>query len=82
MNIAEESINKWKSWRQKSTSPFPGTEEILRLAKGKLEVTSDKQTDKIGKGDSIYYRADLPHCLRNIGKSKTEAYMIVRYIEQ
>lgn len=64
-----------------SEAHFPGTEEILYLAKGKLEVTSGDQTDVISKGDSIHYRADLSHCLRNIGRGKVEAYMIVRYRE-
>lgn len=64
-----------------SEAHFPGTEEILYLAKGRLEVTSGDQLDTIGKGDSIHYRADLPHCLQNIGKGKAEVYMIVRYRE-
>ena len=58
---------------------YPGTEEFLHLTRGKLEVTSGEQTVEIKKGDSIHYRADLPHCLRNTGKGPVEAYMIVRY---
>ena len=64
-----------------SEAHFLGTEEMLYLAKGKLEVTSGEQTDAINKGDSIHYRADVPHCLRNIGRGRSEIYMIVRYRE-
>lgn len=63
----------------KSEPHFPGTEEFLHLAKGQLAVTSGAQTAEIGHDDSIHYRADLPHSLKNIGKGRVEAYLIVRY---
>jgi len=62
-----------------SEGHFAGTEEIIHLAKGKLEVTSGGQTVEIVKGDSIHYRSDVPHCLSNKGKGRAEVYMIVRY---
>lgn len=62
-----------------SEAHFPGTEEILHLAKGRLEVISGGQSVTLSKGDSIHYRADVPHCLRNCGRGRAEAYMIVRY---
>ena len=65
-----------------SAPHFPGTEEILYLAKGRLLVTSGEQQVKINKGDSIHYRADLPHSLRNTGRGRVEAFMIVRYREE
>ena len=61
---------------------FPGTEEMLHVAKGRLAVTSGDETGQVGKGDSIHYRADLPHALRNVGKGRAEVYMIVRYREE
>jgi len=61
---------------------FPGTEEIVYLAKGKLQVTSGDQSKTISKGDSIHYRGDLPHVLRNISKGQSEVYMVVRYREE
>lgn len=63
----------------RSEPHFTGTEEFLYLAKGRLSVTSGQETIKTAKGDSIHYRADVPHCLQNIGKSRVEAYLIVRY---
>lgn len=65
-----------------SEAHFPGTEEILYLAKGKLEIISGDQNSQITKGDSIHYRADLPHTVRNVGKGRSEAYLIVRYREE
>lgn len=61
---------------------FPGTEEILYLAKGRLEITSGDQTIKVNKGDSVHYRTDAHHSIRNVGKSQADAYMIVRYSQE
>ena len=61
---------------------FPGTEEILHVAKGRLAVTSGGQEAEVGKGDSIHYRADVAHALRNVGAGRAEAYLIVRYREE
>ncbi len=58
---------------------FPGTEEFLHVARGRLAVASGGQTMELGKGDSIHYRGDVPHALRNVGKGQTEVYLIVRY---
>jgi transcriptional regulator with XRE-family HTH domain len=62
-----------------SEAHFPGTEEIIHLARGRLEVASGQQTVKVARGDSVHYRADVPHRLRNLGKGPAEVYMIVRY---
>ncbi len=58
---------------------FPGTEEFLHLAKGTLAVTSGPETMSIAHGDSLHYRADLAHCLKNVGRGRAEAYLVVRY---
>ena len=58
---------------------FPGTEEFVHVAKGRLTVISGEQSVRIGKGDSVHLRADLRHVLQNVGKSQVEAYMIVQY---
>ena len=63
----------------RSEPHFTGTEEFLYIAKGRLSVTSNQETIKTNKGDSIHYRADVPHRLQNIGKGRAEAYLIVRY---
>lgn len=62
-----------------SEAHFPGTEEFVHVTKGRLTVECGDQSADVGKGDSIHYRADVPHVLRNAGKGRTEMYMIVRY---
>ncbi|MBN2211072.1 MAG: helix-turn-helix transcriptional regulator [Sedimentisphaerales bacterium] len=62
-----------------SEAHFPGTEEFLYLARGKLQVTSGAQTAIINKDDSVHYRADVTHVLKNIGKGTLEAYLVVWY---
>ncbi len=58
---------------------FPGAEEFLHLTRGRLAVTSGRQTVQLACGDSIHYRGDVPHALRNTGRGQAEAYLIVRY---
>lgn len=60
---------------------FPGTEEFLFVNKGRLRVVTGEQQADIGRGDSIHYRADVPHCITNIGRGRAEAYMIAHYRE-
>ena len=58
---------------------FPGTEEFLYIDKGRVTVATGEQKAEIRKGDSIHYRADVPHTITNIGRGRVEAYMIVHY---
>ncbi len=58
---------------------FPGTEEFLHITRGQMSVASGDQTAEIKKGDSIHYRVDISHTLRNTARGPAEAYMIVRY---
>lgn len=65
----------------RSEAHYAGTEEVLYVAKGKMVVCSGDQSVDVPKGDSIHYRADVPHSLSNAGKSAAEAFLIVRYRE-
>lgn len=65
----------------RSEAHYAGTEEVLYVAKGKISISSGDQTATLPKGDSIHYRADVPHCLKNDGKSPAELFLIVRYRE-
>ena len=58
---------------------YPGTEEFLFVSKGRLRVQTGAQHAEVGRGDSIHYRADVPHCIANIGRGRVEAYMIAHY---
>ena len=62
-----------------SESHFLGTEEFLYAAKGRFTVTSGEESAGLSKGDSIHYRADIPHTIQNVGKGQAEAFLIVRY---
>ena len=37
------------------------------------------QTVGLARDDSVHYRGDVAHALRNVGKGLTEVYLIVRY---
>jgi transcriptional regulator with XRE-family HTH domain len=80
----EKSIEFYKitfeaNGRIMSEPHYPGTEEFLHLAGGRLEVSSGHQKTILRKGDSIHYRADVPHGLKNLSKSRAEAFIVVRY---
>ncbi|MCK4601184.1 MAG: helix-turn-helix transcriptional regulator [Phycisphaerae bacterium] len=62
-----------------SEQHFPGTEEFLYVAKGRVALKSGEQTVEIARGDTCHYRADVPHAIRNVGRGQVEAYLIVRY---
>ena len=63
----------------KSEAHYAGTEEFLHLAKGKISITSGTETTSLAKGDSIHYRADVPHAIKNLSNQSVEAYLIVHY---
>ena len=62
-----------------SESHFPGTEEFVYVNRGRVRLVTEDQATTIGRGDSIHYRADVPHRIVNVGRGKVEAYMIVHY---
>jgi transcriptional regulator with XRE-family HTH domain len=78
-NIEFYRITLEKGGELKSEPHYPGVEEILYVAEGRLAVTSGHQTVEIGEGDSIHYRADVPHALCNRGPGPVELYVIARY---
>jgi len=55
---------------------------MLHVSKGKIQVTSGRETISLSKGDSAHYNASVPHCLHNKGKTQAEAFLIVRYQER
>jgi transcriptional regulator with XRE-family HTH domain len=78
-NIEFYRITLEKGGELKSEAHYPGVEEILYVASGRLTVTSGHQTVEIGQGDSIHYRADVHHALSNRGPGPVELYVIARY---
>ena len=51
----------------RSAAHFRGTRKFLTVQKGKVRVESGADTEELAKGDSVSYRADLPHAIINVG---------------
>ena len=59
------------------SSPHPqGSVENLTVLEGELEVTVASETWRAKKGETLRYRADLPHMIRNIGETPAHATMV------
>ena len=56
-----------------------GTREILALQSGELVVASGGEEQALAAGDSLTYRADVEHSIRNDGTEEALAYLIDRY---
>ncbi len=78
-NIEFYRITLESGGRIDSEPHYPGTEEFLYVAGGRVTVSSGEETVRLGRGDACHYRSDRPHSIANAGKSRVEAYMIVRY---
>lgn len=54
-----------------------GTYEHLTCTRGSLQVQSGELTATAETGDTVRYRADLPHSIRNIGKREADGFLVV-----
>lgn len=63
----------------KSAAHFEGTREFLTIQKGRVRVTTAKETTELQKGDSANYRADVPHAIENIGRGEALMFLVVIY---
>lgn len=54
-----------------------GTYEHLTCTHGNLQVQSGELTATAETGDTVRYRADVPHSIRNVGKHEAEAFLVV-----
>ena len=55
----------------------PGCTEHLHVLRGEIEVTSGEETRLVKVGESLRYRGDLPHVLRNTGEEEAHATMVL-----
>ncbi len=55
----------------------PGTIEHLYLVKGELDVTTGAETKTVKQGETLRFRADLPHKIVNIGAGEAHAVMML-----
>lgn len=56
-----------------------GSEEFITVLDGKVSVEIGSNKAVLGEGDSIHYRADLQHTIRNVADSASKIYMVVNY---
>ena len=54
----------------------PG-EEFLYVQEGQLEFEGADQTIVIAPGDSLYFKSNIPHTVRNVGKKKASALAVL-----
>ena len=59
------------------SSPHPqGSVENLSVFEGVLEITVGQESWTVSKGETLRYRADRPHKIKNIGKTTARATMV------
>jgi len=63
----------------RSAAHFQGTREFLTVQKGRIRVESAADADELGRGDSVTYRADVPHAIVNIGREDAVVFLVDIY---
>jgi transcriptional regulator with XRE-family HTH domain len=63
----------------RSAAHFEGTREFLTVQKGKIRVESAADSEELARGDSVNYRADVPHAIVNIGKGEAVMFLVDIY---
>lgn len=66
--------------KQLDSSPhFEGTREFLVVEKGTIELTAQGESQRLNRGDSAHYPADVPHCIHNVGRGEAVAFLVDIY---
>jgi len=63
----------------RSAAHFEGTREFLTVQKGKVRVESAGDAEELQRGDSINYRADVPHAIVNVGRGDALVFLVDIY---
>ena len=63
----------------KSAAHFSGTREFLTVEKGRVRVTSGADSTDLDRGDSVSYRADVPHEIVNRGSGEAVVFLVDIY---
>ena len=63
----------------RSAPHYQGTREFLTVETGQVRVESDGDVELIGKGDSVSYRADVPHAIINAGPKEAVLFLVDIY---
>ena len=56
-----------------------GAEEYITVFDGMLQLRAGEECYTLKKGDSIRFRADVPHCYENPGAEETQLSMMIHY---
>jgi transcriptional regulator with XRE-family HTH domain len=64
----------------RSSGHFEGTREFLTVQKGKVRVESADDTEELERGDSVNYRADVPHAIVNVGRGDAMVFLVDIYL--
>jgi len=65
---------------QLRSAPHPArTEEIATTLRGQIEVIAGERRAVIKSYDSVHYRADVEHCIRNLTNRPALVYLAVRF---
>jgi len=69
---------------EESEAHAVGTIENLTVAKGRVEIElNGARTELLAEGDSIFFKADVPHSYRNIDPKETAVvYLVMTYVEE
>ncbi len=68
-----------KKGELRSTPHYEGTREFLTVEKGTIRLESSDDAAELGVGDSATYRADVPHCITNIGEGEAVLFLVDIY---
>lgn len=63
----------------RSDPHLPGSEEFITVFAGKTDITLGETEYILVAGDSIRFKADVPHSYRNTGAEETELNMLIYY---
>lgn len=63
----------------RSAAHYAGTREFLTVETGRVRVTSGADSEDLEERDSVSYRADLPHSIRNLGDSVALVFLVDIY---
>jgi transcriptional regulator with XRE-family HTH domain len=63
----------------RSAPHYQGTREFLTVVKGEVRVESGKDFEILQPGDSVSYRADVPHAIINSGSKEAVMFLVDIY---
>lgn len=63
----------------RSAPHFEGTREFLTVEKGRIRIESGDDIETLERGDSVSYRADIPHAIVNADKGEALVFLVDIY---